>query len=116
MGRSLNAIWNEDSYRVVFPAFLALAQRAFAASESLRFAAADNLRLLRFGFADPNGNAVADTDSIDFCCRPGRLPRLPLPECPSRAAIAAEIRSRSCFNCSTILLVSMETNSIKNIC
>src|SRR5205823_1000578 len=96
-------IWNEGPYRVVFPAFFAFAQRAFAATESLRFAAADNFRLLRFRFVAPRGKAVPDLASVLFFCRPGRLPRLPLPpECPSRAAIAPEIRLRSCFNCSKI--------------
>jgi|ERR1700694_2100914 len=99
-------------YREFLPAFLAFTQRAFAASEILCFAAADNLRLRRFGFAAPGGKPVADPASVVF--GPGRLPRLTLPlECPSRAAIAPEMRSRSCFNCSKISLVFMRVNSIK---
>jgi hypothetical protein len=84
------------------PDFLTAAHLRFAATESLRFAAADSLRLPRFGFNFPKGNAVAGTlFALVFVPR-GR-PRRPFPTtCPSRAAIAPDNRSRSCFNTPTI--------------
>src|SRR6202521_2346823 len=68
----------EQPYHNAFlPAFLAAAHLRFAVSDILFRAAAESLRL---GFFP----AVA----------PGRLPRLPLPADPSRAAIALLILSR----------------------
>jgi hypothetical protein len=87
------------------PDLLAFAQRAFMRSEILFFAAAESLRLPRFGFSVPKGNDVA-VPLVVLGLVPGRRPRRPFPTaCPSRAAIAPDNRSRSCFNVVTISLM-----------
>ena len=87
------------------PDFLAFAQRAFMRAEILFFAAAESLRLPRFGFNFPKGNDVAGP-AVALVFVPYGRPRRPFPTgCPSRAAIAPDNRSRSCFNSPTISIM-----------
>jgi len=82
--------------RDVLPAFLVLAQRAFAASEIFFRAAADNLRLLPRPWSPMSAFTVPGGRPARW---PSFLPLLDLPlRAPSRALIAASIRSRSCFS------------------
>jgi len=93
----------------VLPAFLALAQRAFAASEIFFRAAVDNLRRLPRPWSPMSAFTVLDGRPARWPCL---LPLLDLPlRVPSRALIAASIRSRSCFssfNMSTLGIIDCQ--------